>query len=102
MTGNNAKIAKEIVTRELLDFRRFLVDVKNIKNPLQGWEKHESRFSTIGFLAKQNFKILGSQIETECIFFLASILTSLRKCWLQFEILDNWFLLVKIDPMILG
>jgi hypothetical protein len=32
MISNNVEIAKEIVTRELLDFRRFHVDVKNIKN----------------------------------------------------------------------
>jgi len=35
MTNNNVKTAKEIVTRELLDFRRFHVDVKDIKNLLQ-------------------------------------------------------------------
>jgi len=33
MTNNNVKIIKEIVTRELLDFRRFHVDVKYIKKP---------------------------------------------------------------------
>jgi hypothetical protein len=33
MTNNNAKTTKEIVTRELLDFRRFHVDVKDIKEP---------------------------------------------------------------------
>jgi hypothetical protein len=31
MINNNIEIAKEIITRELLDFRRFHVDVKNIK-----------------------------------------------------------------------
>jgi hypothetical protein len=55
------------------------VDVKNIKNSFQWWEKHESRFFAIGFLAKQNLEIVGSQIETELIFFLVGILTSLRK-----------------------
>jgi hypothetical protein len=35
MTSNNFKIVKEIVTRELLDFRRFNVNVKHIKNPPQ-------------------------------------------------------------------
>jgi hypothetical protein len=33
MTSNNTKIAKEIVKRELLDFKRFHVDVKDIKKP---------------------------------------------------------------------
>jgi hypothetical protein len=68
MVSNDAEIAKEIVTRELLDFKRIHVDVKNIKNPFQQWEKHESRFFAIGFLAKQKFKFVSSQIETEFIF----------------------------------
>jgi hypothetical protein len=32
MIDNIAKTTKEIVTRELLDFKRFHVDVKDIKN----------------------------------------------------------------------
>jgi hypothetical protein len=60
MTNNNTKTPKEIVTRELLDFKRFHVDVKDIKNLLQWWEKHESRFFAIGFLAKQILGIVGS------------------------------------------
>jgi hypothetical protein len=35
MTHNSAKTTKEIVTKELLDFKRFHVDVKDIKNLLQ-------------------------------------------------------------------
>jgi hypothetical protein len=69
MTNNSVKTTKEIVTRELLDFKRFHVDVKDIKNILQWWEKHESRFHIVGFLAKQILGIVGSQIETKRIFF---------------------------------
>jgi hypothetical protein len=36
MTNNNVETTKEIVARELLDFRRFHVDVKDIKNPFHG------------------------------------------------------------------
>ncbi len=32
MINNNIETSKEIVTRELLDFKRFHVDVKDIKN----------------------------------------------------------------------
>jgi hypothetical protein len=91
MTNNNAENAKEIVTRELLDFRRFHVNVKDIKNLLQWWEKHEFRLHAIGFLTKQILRIVSSQIETEYIFSLAEILTSLKRCWLQSEILDKLF-----------
>jgi hypothetical protein len=67
MTNNNAKIAKEIVKRELLDLRKFHVDVKDIKYPFQWWEKHEFRFPIVGFLTKQILGIVGSQIETRHI-----------------------------------
>jgi len=70
MTNNNAETTKEIVTRELLDFRRFHVNMKDIKNLLQWWEKHEFRLHPTGFLAKQILRIVSSQIETEYIFLL--------------------------------
>ncbi len=82
MTSNNIKTTKEIVTRELLDFKKFHVDVKDIKNLLQWWKKHEYKFPTFGFLAKRILGIVGSQIGTKHIFSLVGILTSLKKCWL--------------------
>jgi hypothetical protein len=36
---------KEVVNKELMMFRRFQVDVKDI-NVLEGWAKHESLFPT--------------------------------------------------------
>jgi hypothetical protein len=89
MTNNIAKIAKEIVPRELLNFRRFHVDVKDIKNLLQWWEQHESRFHAIGFLVKQILRIVSSHIETKHIFSLVEILVSLNRCWLQSKNLDE-------------
>ncbi len=44
MMNSNTKIVKEIVTKELLDFRGCHMDLKEIKNPFQWWEKHESKF----------------------------------------------------------
>jgi hypothetical protein len=63
--------------------RRFQVDPKEIKCPLQWWLKHESMFPTVGFLAQQISGIVGSQIETKNIFSLAGIFTNLRRCCLQ-------------------
>jgi hypothetical protein len=80
MFGNNIEIVKEIITRELLDFKRFHVDMKDIKNLVQWWEKHESKFPTISFLAKQILRIIGSQIETKQFFSFVAILTNLRRC----------------------
>jgi hypothetical protein len=98
MTNNNFKIVKEIVSRELLDFRRFQVDVKYIKNPPQWWEKHESKFNIVGFLAKQMVGIIGSEIEIEHIFSLVGILTCIRKYQLQSEILDKLISINQIWP----
>jgi hypothetical protein len=40
-----------IVKRELLIFRRYQLDVMDIKYPFQWWQKHEAMFFTIEFLA---------------------------------------------------
>jgi len=53
-TNTNESTTKEVVNLELLIFKRFQMDVKNIKCPIEWWEKHESMFPTIGFLACQN------------------------------------------------
>ncbi len=61
---------KKFVSKEVLIFRKFQMDTKDIKCPLQWWEKHESMFATIGFLACQIFIIIDSQIKTKMDFFL--------------------------------
>jgi hypothetical protein len=53
---------------ELLIFRHYQVNIKNIKCPLQWWEKYETMFPTIGFFARQVLSIVGSQIEVEFFF----------------------------------
>jgi hypothetical protein len=76
------------------------VDVKNIKCPLQWWEKHESMFPIVGLCAKQILGIVGSQIETQKKNSLARIFIS--KCCLQSKKLDklifvkNWPNLSKL------
>ncbi len=54
MTSNSANTTKGIVTKELLDLKRFHVDVKDMKNLLQRWEKHESKFPCSWFFCKAN------------------------------------------------
>jgi hypothetical protein len=56
------------MNRKLLIFKCYQVDVKDIKCPLQWWEKHESMFLIIGFRVKQILGIVESQIEIEKIF----------------------------------
>ncbi len=62
---------------------------KEIKCPLAWWEKHESLFPRVEFLARQIIAILGSQIETENIFSLVGILTNLRRYCLQCDNLEK-------------
>jgi len=78
--ASTSKPSKELVNRELLIFKRYQVDPKDIKCPLQWWGKHEVMFPIVRLLADQILNILGSQIETERIFSLASILTNLKRC----------------------
>jgi hypothetical protein len=54
LTNNKVEITKEIVIRELLDFRKFHVDVKDIKNLFQWWEKHESKFLSVDFFTSKS------------------------------------------------
>jgi hypothetical protein len=63
-TTSTSEPSKELVTKELLIFKHYQVDPKNIKCPLQWWGKHEAMFLTFGFLACQILSIIGSQIET--------------------------------------
>ncbi len=53
---------KEVVNKELLMFRKFEVDIKNIKCPLKWWVKHEFLFLIVIFLAHPFFCIVGFQI----------------------------------------
>jgi hypothetical protein len=52
---NTSEIAKEIVKRELLIFRRYQLDVKNIKCPFQWWQKHEAMFPIVGIFSLVDF-----------------------------------------------
>jgi hypothetical protein len=52
----------------------FQVDVKEIKCPLQWWNKHEIMFPIMGLLAQHILGIARFHIEAKHIYFLASIL----------------------------
>ncbi len=57
----------KIVTREMLIFKCYQVNSKEIKWPLQWLVKHEAMFPIVVFLACQTLGIVGSQIETKRI-----------------------------------
>jgi phage terminase large subunit len=62
---------KEVVNKELQMFKKFQVDVKDIKCPLEWWVNHRSLFPTITFLTCQIFGIVGYQIKIKNFFSLA-------------------------------
>jgi hypothetical protein len=71
-------------------FKRYWVDVKNIKCPLQWWGKHEFLFlNTITTFVHQIFGIMGSKIKTKKIFLLVGIFTKLKRFCLQLDNLDK-------------
>jgi hypothetical protein len=73
---------KKLVTMELLIFKHYQVDPKDIMCPLQWWGKHEAMFPTIGFLVSQILCIVWPQIEIDFFFSVVDILTNLKRCHL--------------------
>jgi len=49
-TTSTSEPAKKLVKRKLLVFRKYQLDVKDIKCFLQWWQKQEIMFPTFGFL----------------------------------------------------
>jgi hypothetical protein len=49
MTTNKSEPTTKLINKKLMIFKRYEVDVKDIKCPFQWWEKHEKMFPTIGF-----------------------------------------------------
>jgi hypothetical protein len=66
-----------LVKYELFLLRRIVVSQKDLKSPLAWWKMHESQFPNVGFLVRQIFGILRSQIKIERIFNSVDVLTSL-------------------------
>jgi len=46
---STSEIIEKNVKRELLIFKKYQLDVKNIKCPFQWWEKQDAMFPIIGF-----------------------------------------------------
>jgi len=46
------ELVTKLVNMELLILKHYRVDSKEIKCPLEQWEKHESLFPLVGFLAR--------------------------------------------------
>jgi hypothetical protein len=78
--NSTSEPVKKVVNRGSLIFAIFQMDAKEIKNPLQWSQKHESIFPIVSFFAWQILGILGSQIETKRIFSITNTFTNHRRC----------------------
>jgi hypothetical protein len=87
-----------LVVVELSLFERLFISLVTCVDPLAWWWIHETQFPNVNFLAKQILGILGSHIETERVFNLASGLTTLRRCKLKVDNLDRIITMVKNWP----
>jgi len=66
--ASTSEPTKELVTKELLICRHYLMDPKDIKCLLQWWGKYETMFPTIGFLAYQILNIVGHKLKLKDFF----------------------------------
>ncbi len=94
MSASINEPTKDMVNKELMMFKRFQVDVKDIKCPLEWWAKHKSFFSIVAIVARQILGIIGFQVETKITFSLVGVFTNLRRCCLQ---LDNSNKIIFVD-----
>ncbi len=66
---------------------------KRQKNPLEWWRVHEVQFSYVGFVAWQILGTVGSQIEAQKVFYVASICTNFWRSWdWMMFVLRSWHL----------
>ncbi len=87
-TSSTSEPIEELIKKEFLIFKKYRLDVKDIKCLFQWWQKHKAMFPTVGLLGQQFLGIVGLQIEIERIFFLVGILT-ITRCRLQI-VNKNW------------
>jgi hypothetical protein len=71
-------MALSMVKEQLTPFKIKKVIEKECKDPLAWWRAHEVHYSYVGFVAQHILGIVGSQIEVERVFSIASICTILR------------------------
>jgi hypothetical protein len=87
--------SQALVIGELSLFKRLSIFSTTCANPLTWWCMHEAQFLNVGFLAKQIFGILGSQIKIEWVFIFVGVLTTLRHYCLQMDNMDCIITILK-------
>jgi hypothetical protein len=80
---------------ELQFFHFLCVNPSKVENLLLWWATHETPFLNVSFLAHQMLGIVRSQIETERIFNITSVITSLHQSKLRNENLQDFVMIAK-------
>jgi hypothetical protein len=88
----------ELVKEEVLIFKRYQLDIKDIECLLQWWQIHEAMFPIVGFLTQQILGIIESQIEIERIFLWLEFLRILINVVLQTKKLEKLIFVNKNWP----
>ncbi len=58
-TSSTSEPIEELVKKEFMIFKRYQLDVKDIKCPFQWWQKHEAMFPIVRFLIRHITGIVG-------------------------------------------
>jgi hypothetical protein len=93
--ASDEKVNESLLKFELSLFWQVVILKDDLKNLLAWWKKHECQYPNVGFLARQILGILGSQIETKCIFSIVGVLPNLRCYRLGFDNLDALVMICK-------
>ncbi len=103
----NEEMASSMVKEQLTHFMLKKVINEEAKNPSEWWKMHEVQFSYVGFVSWQKNLIVGSQIEVEKVFSVASICTNLQcfqlgieKFEMPINIYKNWLNDVHIKGLV--
>jgi hypothetical protein len=91
-------MALSIVKEQLTHFNVKKVIDDECKDPLAWWRAQEGHFSYVGFLVRQILGIVGSQIEVERVFSIASICTNLHHSRLGTESIEMLISIYKNIP----
>jgi hypothetical protein len=81
------EVDESLLKSELSLFWQVIIPEDDLKDPLAWWKKHECQYPHVGFLARQSLGIPRSQIETKCIFSIASVLLIRVTTWMPW----SWF-----------
>jgi hypothetical protein len=76
-SASTKEVSEGLLKFELFLFCWIVILEQDLQSPLVWWKIHESQFPNVGFLARQIFGIVGSQIEIEHIFSITDVLISL-------------------------